>query len=1140
MRQAPFRRRVARVGERKLAEAAAAAPDPVTVPVTAAAQLARGTGAGLEAIRDRIDMLERAAASPELRARITKASRREPVPAETAGGGFADAVRLGAMQEGATSEALEAERGLFAPPGGKPIEAFVETPDFRFPPEVEPPMSQTASLERQLNDGGLRAETPNVPAAGEPGGRALRELDALYKELFVQTEGDMGRALIRVKAMAREQGIKLDDIATLGIEDQFKAVTERLAQRAAAVGTRQVAAAVKEDQLAADALTAAELVRRNAARDPLTAQLQAGAAELTEELSALGQAPARSFEALVNAIPDAARARMEAILTRSTAAAEPGGVTAAGGFGEISQALDAQVAAMPRAKQAAGKQAAALLKAMLRRNVKTRAARARSANPISIFGDETGSSLLLGDIARHIFIGGRKAVALAAGLIARQQALVRAAGTGLDDRLLRAANFMLQGGQRLRFPKEINTLLVEARMDGQMRIGPLLDGFADVARRMTGAEIKLTREVFAEAAESSPDARVVRQALQNAGGRRAAELGDAYDRLIKGGHAEARASGMDPGTIAAYFPRQPTQFLLTALKLPKSAEGQALAKVIGHEITLSQESEEAFFRAASSGDLLMNAPAGHLEYERMLRDVPLKIPDLNGRMVELFHTDPFQMVPIYAEQLARRIGLVNTFKSKDIPRALSESLLPILKAKIPDPKRYDAAVTALANIAADMQGIPASDFTTRFHNHLRPAITLLNAGLLSGATIPNAIVGPLPAFAIGGIRLGARIYAQVMRNTLAELSANGVENTIGKLGFSAADDMAAAVRRFGNKDGVGDALKVARELMLYSENATASQIFFEGDRGLARLGEGKIARGAEKAAAFSAKATLFDFVNREINKAAALTGAEAITRAREKALSGGGKLDFERLIDFGEFTPEQATRILRSGVTLKDAARMGALFSSRSNAFRQFSLDNPRLFKFPAVRAALAFTSIYRSLGLVVGFALKRAIKDGDVAPLLRLSALPVAAFSAEKARDFLTGRDEETGESNAVIMFRAILQSYGGLFGATFGTPLTYPFLRKRTGGPAELAGRQLIPPYFRAFDKFINATLDVAMGDPEAALKKLRSVVPILDIITVTLGATPRGAAEGSSDFDLEQARERRRQRRETSPTPFTMRRR
>lgn len=430
---------------------------------------------------------------------------------------------------------------------------------------------------------------------------------------------------------------------------------------------------------------------------------------------------------------------------------------------------------------------------------------------------------------------------------------------------------------------------------------------------------------------------------------------------------EAQGVGLGTQSRAGYFPRRLTDEAREAL----IAEQGDLYKALVKEAEAKGIDPAGFSEWAQNE--MWTKKAGSLEFHRAL-DIKREI-NVDGRMVKVFETDPFKIIPQYIDSASRRIGLSKALGSTDVAEAAG-ALSKGMKA----PERQ-----AFEDVLKTLQRQPHIDPFTR---SAMPGGTLrypaaiykgardvASVGFLSGAQLSNMIGGIVPIATKAGMGRALKNYAKVL--------AGG-----GKESIELAERMGAIHGKIG----------------LESYAAT------EHLGGWAR----KALEGTGLAKA-----------NQIISRVAAVSAKELVDQAVTLAKSGDKALldDLARQFDWGA---DDVARMVKDGVTDEDYGRALRLFVSRTNPSMESALDVPRIMTHPIARDVFAYTTYTRALGNVTAYAARQA-QNGNLLPAVVLIGGGVASQDAiKRTKDLIRGRKQEDIETG--LLKAAMSSGLGGM----------------------------------------------------------------------------------------------------------------
>jgi hypothetical protein len=523
----------------------------------------------------------------------------------------------------------------------------------------------------------------------------------------------------------------------------------------------------------------------------------------------------------------------------------------------------------------------------------------------------------------------------------------------------------------------------------------------------------------------------------------------------------AEAYGLEPGYIENYFPRSLTRAAKEALLTRHGEVYDAIKKAVGPiAMQAPEDLSSAFF------DDILTRRFGHLERSRML-DLPESVVTASGKVVKLYETNPFVVIPQYLGGAGRRLGIVKQFGVNS-----AQAVNDIINKVIQHPRGLVRA-KAVKEIWENLQGIPFDDPVARGIYAITPFTDLLRTSLLTLSAIPNAVEGIWPTTSIAGWWPTMKISAKVLAHAL----------TGGRF----------------DPGGIARDLELARRVGAWVKGGVMQELSYGFDPAALQAGSRfpTLRRALRSAAELPVRVTAGEWTNRQLNKIAAVAGKDVMNRALAAAKAG----DATQLVDLAEyfhFSEADIARWMKQGFSQMDLAKVMQLMSARTNLFREFAVDAPRWTKHPIAREFLAFTGILRAFGTLIYDAVGMAAK-GNIKPLATMLGGTTMGGLAEKAiKDYLHGKNER-GESNIELVADALLRNgMLGLIGATAEDIYAIMSVDPRVG-PAEAAFRGAIPPWIKQMDQLLAFFYD---GKDE----HLRRVFPVYDAFAVhVLGELP-----------------------------------
>jgi hypothetical protein len=525
----------------------------------------------------------------------------------------------------------------------------------------------------------------------------------------------------------------------------------------------------------------------------------------------------------------------------------------------------------------------------------------------------------------------------------------------------------------------------------------------------------------------------------------------------------AEAYGLEPGYIENYFPRSLTRAAKEALLTQQGEVYDAIKKAVGPIAIQSPEDLSSYFF-----DDILTRRFGHLERSRLL-DLPESVVTASGKVVRLYETNPFVVIPQYLGGAGRRLGIVRQFGVNS-----AQAVNDIINKVIQHPRGLVRA-KAVKEIWENLQGIPFDDPIARGIYAITPFTDILRTSLLTLTAIPNAAMGIWPIASIAGWWPTMKISAKVLAGAL----------TGGRF----------------DPGGIARDVELARRIGAWVKGGVMQELSYGFDPAALQIGSRfpTLRRVLRSASEVPVRVTAGEWVNRQLNKIASVAGKDVMERALAAAKAG----DARQLIDLAEyfhFSEADIARWMKQGFSQGDLAKVMQLMSARTNLFREFAVDAPRWTKHPIAREFLAFTGILRALATLTYDAVRMAAR-GNIKPLATmLGGMNMGSLAERVIKDYLHQRNKR-GESNLELVADAVLRNgMLGLIGATADDIYQIMSVDPRVG-PAEAAFRGAIPPWIKQMDQLLAFFYD---GKDE----HLRRVFPVYNVFAIhVLGEPPLG---------------------------------
>jgi len=455
-----------------------------------------------------------------------------------------------------------------------------------------------------------------------------------------------------------------------------------------------------------------------------------------------------------------------------------------------------------------------------------------------------------------------------------------------------------------------------------------------------------------------------------------------------------------------------------------------------------------------SGDFLDNFSVkklGSVDYSRTA-SLPSKVK-VNGKIVNIFETDPFKIIPKYIEETTKRTSILRTF-GKNANKKAQEIAQKLEK------EEGSYAVDAFRDAWADMNGFPVDTFNKGhwFAKVGDAALQTFRTGQLTLATVANT-AGYFPAW----VRASSKPFIKGFYNSFKNPSKSM--------------DLAEA-RRNG-----GWAYDTMNNLYMTSDLSGAV---------------GKGARGTLKSVGFNA-------INRNINKVTSLSAKYDLMRGLDLIKQGKGgvfrqmwgyssKAYRSKLKRYYKFTDADINRMMEKGANQKDLARVQQMAPEAINLYNESGIVKPRILSQYGARQLMTYTGFTRGYGNQIMDIIHFA-KEGNIAPLAKwFFGTQVSGAVAIKLRNMIFDRQREDANWLSYLWHNTLAAGGLGLVGAAAEQ---FEFAFRYNESPVNIT-----PPHLEPLNNLYDMTIDIAEKDKsfkEALFGRTGQSIPMIKALVL-----------------------------------------
>ena len=354
--------------------------------------------------------------------------------------------------------------------------------------------------------------------------------------------------------------------------------------------------------------------------------------------------------------------------------------------------------------------------------------------------------------------------------------------------------------------------------------------------------------------------------------------------------------------VARYFPREITE---TREERPFFTEensplGKSLRKALGQrgERLLPKWMKESLNRS----DVIRNV-FGHFDKNRTWNG-PLRF-EHEGKMVDLYETDPFLVIPKYIERAGNRIGVAKTFGAgtNDAQRQLNK----VIEHLVENPNQQAFQRNLTDQVLRELAGVPFDGPAAQAAHYAGIFTDITNSLLLSFSQPANAILGLIPATAVGGIKRGLKLGVALAKNTLKG------EDVMLDNGWS-----------------LEETLEFGRKVRSWTRDSAVEDYGFGDAVDIGQLSSSKARQITGKFAQDVGRFTGLDVINRWLNKYATVMAADVMGGAIDQARNGD-VTQLSQLKRYFSFKDSDVDRWLNEPMSVEDMGRVVTLLSARTN-----------------------------------------------------------------------------------------------------------------------------------------------------------------------------------------------------------------